>query len=147
MFGPGPQAALMGWFATSGSFSRIILPIISGYLDRSVHNSPFNIVLFMLALSYLGVILLKSNMKMYIEIESTQNQIERRQIQDPNAGIWRPFSSMKRLWIGLNRQEQIQTIVMIFLMVFSIVDIIQMSGGSSRQDGYDIGEDLGLDVD
>ena len=147
MLCPGPQAALMGWFATSGSFSRIILPIISGYLDRAVHNSPFNIVLFILALSYLGIILLKSNMKKYIEIEDYESQIEIQLTQDYPAGSWRPFSSIMRLWSGLSRQEQMQAIIMTFLMVFSILDIILMSGSSSRQEGFDIGEDLGLDVD
>jgi MFS family permease len=30
----GPQAALLGWFATAGSLARVILPVMSAYLDR-----------------------------------------------------------------------------------------------------------------
>ena len=86
-------------------------------------------------------------MKKYIEIEDYESQIEIQLTQDYPAGSWRPFSSIMRLWSGLSRQEQMQAIIMTFLMVFSILDIILMSGSSSRQEGFDIGEDLGLDVD
>eukprot|EP01035_Chromulina_nebulosa_P019843 gene19843-25792_t len=41
----GPQAALMGWFATFGSVARVILPIGSGYLDSAINNGPFNMPL------------------------------------------------------------------------------------------------------
>ena len=30
----GRQGALMGWFASAGSFARVVLPVISGYLGR-----------------------------------------------------------------------------------------------------------------
>jgi ceroid-lipofuscinosis MFS transporter 7 len=72
----GPQAALLGWFATAGSAARIVLPIISGYLDTSIDNSPFSIVLFMLALSYIFIIIFESSIKFYIfhEEKSTLDQ-------------------------------------------------------------------------
>ena len=65
----GPQAALMGWFAVAGSLSRILLPIASGYLDRLVDNSPFNIVLMLLSVAYLSIILSKRSMKQYIVVD------------------------------------------------------------------------------
>ena len=63
----GPQAALMGWFATAGSLARIVLPIFSGYLDTVKDNSPFSIVLGMLTISYLGVIFLENRIRFWIE--------------------------------------------------------------------------------
>ena len=65
----GPQAALMGGFAVAGSLSRILLPIASGYLDRLVDNSPFNIVLMLLSVAYLSIILSKRSMKQYIVVD------------------------------------------------------------------------------
>ena len=69
----GPQAALMGWFATAGSLARIVLPIISGYLDMLVDNGPFSIVLAMLAASYIGIVLLEKKIRFYIEPASASS--------------------------------------------------------------------------
>ena len=44
----GPQAALLGWFASAGSLSRIIIPLISGNLDIWYDNSPFLVVILLL---------------------------------------------------------------------------------------------------
>ena len=53
----------------AGSLSRILLPIASGYLDRLVDNSPFNIVLMLLSVAYLSIILSKRSMKQYIVVD------------------------------------------------------------------------------
>ena len=55
----GRQGALMGWFASAGSFARIVLPVASGYMEQWADGSAFNLVLLMLAGSYLAVLLLK----------------------------------------------------------------------------------------
>mmetsp|Transcript_12020 Transcript_12020/g.10859 ORF Transcript_12020/g.10859 Transcript_12020/m.10859 type:complete len:163 (+) Transcript_12020:1-489(+) len=62
----GPQAALMGWFATFGSVARVILPIGSGYLDSAINNGPFNMVLLLLSISYLSILHLKPLIYQYI---------------------------------------------------------------------------------
>ena len=110
-------------------------------------NSPFNIVLFMLSLSYLGVVLLKSNMKFYIEVDTAQGLVGNLRNQKSPPGIIGCISSMRRIWCELNRQEQLQATAMVCLMLFSIIDLVLMSGGSRKQKGYDLGEDLGLDID
>jgi ceroid-lipofuscinosis MFS transporter 7 len=63
----GPQAALMGWFATAGSAARIVLPVVSGYLDTFIENGPFSIVLAILAASYVAVVVLENKIRYYIE--------------------------------------------------------------------------------
>ena len=55
----GPQAALLGWFASAGSFARIVFPAMAGFLDSEVHIFPFNIVLMLLSLSAIGIIVWK----------------------------------------------------------------------------------------
>lgn len=47
----GKQAAFMGWFATAGSFSRILLPLLSGLFDMLYDNGPYLLVLVLLAIS------------------------------------------------------------------------------------------------
>ena len=53
-----PQAALMGYFAAAGSLARIVVPIVSGYMDSYADNSPFCANLFILSLSYLSILVL-----------------------------------------------------------------------------------------
>ena len=137
----------MGWFATSGSFSRILLPIVSGYLDKSVDNSPFNIVLFLLSLSYLGIVLLKANMLIYIDVDPARKTILIDSDEERLPGVWGKLVSYKRQWDELSRQDQAMALVMVFLMVFSIVDLVRLSGGVRRSKGFNFGEDQGLDVD
>jgi ceroid-lipofuscinosis MFS transporter 7 len=71
----GPQAALMGWFATAGSFSRIIMPIIAGYTDKLVDNSPFSIVLLSLSLSLVAVIFFRHRIEYFIQDNNGVNDV------------------------------------------------------------------------
>ena len=162
---------MMGWFATAGSFSRILLPIVSGYLDKSVDNSPFNIVLFMLCLSYLGIILLKPMMKIYIEIVpvtesqkirndnnnannnannnngNNNNEIDQVNDVNPYTGIRAIIYNINVLWKSLSLVDKWQAVAMIFLMIFTIIDLVSMSGGVRKEKGFDIGFDQGRDID
>ena len=49
----------MGWFASAGSFARIVLPVTSGYLEQWADGSSFNLVLLLLAGSYLAVLVIR----------------------------------------------------------------------------------------
>jgi hypothetical protein len=121
----------------SGSFSRIILPIVSGYVDTAVDNGPFNIVLLMLSTSYLFITLCKPQLKLYIEEGHTVQNVK-------IEGI---FNKIKNLWIKMNFIEKIQCIVMVFLIVFSIVDLLILAGHFNGVEGWDVGTDQGLDLD
>jgi hypothetical protein len=63
----GPQAALLGWFATAGSLARIIFPIVSGYIDQKVDNGPFSLVMVLLTLSLMGITLIRKQIALYTE--------------------------------------------------------------------------------
>jgi ceroid-lipofuscinosis MFS transporter 7 len=51
----GRQGSLLGFFATIGSLSRIIMAVLSGYLDTFYDNSPFVVVIVLLGLSMIGL--------------------------------------------------------------------------------------------
>ena len=55
----GKQSIMMGWFATVGSLSRIIFPISASYIDKYIDNGPFLVILFLLAASYTGVVIIQ----------------------------------------------------------------------------------------
>jgi ceroid-lipofuscinosis MFS transporter 7 len=55
----GKQATLLGWFASAGSFARIVFPIISGLLTQTGRNSPFMFALICLSLSVVYIIVSK----------------------------------------------------------------------------------------
>jgi ceroid-lipofuscinosis MFS transporter 7 len=55
----GKQATLLGWFASAGSFARIVFPIISGLLTQTGRNSPFMFALICLSLSIVYIIVSK----------------------------------------------------------------------------------------
>jgi MFS family permease len=55
----GKQATLLGWFASAGSFARIVFPIISGLLTQTGKNSPFMFTLICLSLSIVYIIVSK----------------------------------------------------------------------------------------
>jgi ceroid-lipofuscinosis MFS transporter 7 len=55
----GKQATLLGWFASAGSFARIVFPIISGLLSQTGRNSPFMFALICLSLSVVYIIVSK----------------------------------------------------------------------------------------
>ena len=156
----------MGCFAVAGSLSRILLPIASGYLDRLVNNSPFNIVLLLLSVAYLCIILSKSSMKQYIVVDYItadktkkdkeavveKNKIGKGAGKDgvPNncfSWIIRKFSQFFSLLYNLPRVDKIHAMAMIFIIVLSIVDFISIAGGIRNNKGFDINEDQGLDVD
>ena len=148
----GPQAALMGWFATSGSLSRIIFPILSGYLDKAVKNSPFNIVLFVLSLSYLGIVMLKTEMRTYIElgreietlpVEGQMNN----QVADSKSGLWGRLNGIWGALSALTKKEKTEVAAMIMLMAFTILDIVSLSGELTEGgEGYSFDEDKGYDT-
>ena len=146
----GPQAAMMGWFATSGSLSRIILPIISGYLDKAVDNSPFNIVLFMLTLAYLGIVLLKPQMRIYIEVvdvNAPKISSEEDDDGETHTGIRGFIHSTIKLWESFSLTEKAEVVVTVFLLFFSIFDLIALSGGLRKRHGFNTYEDHGYDID
>lgn len=146
----GPQAAMLGWFATSGSLSRIILPIISGYLDKAVDNSPFNIVLFMLALAYLGIVLLKPQMRVYIEVADASARKEPQEEDEDcrtHTGMYGCIHAFKKLWKSFSRTEKAETLIMVLLLFFSIYDLIVLSGGLRKAHGFNTYEDQGFDID
>jgi len=60
------QAALLGWFASAGSLSRIILPITTANLDVLYDNSPFFIVLLLLCSSAIMINFFKHKIKYFI---------------------------------------------------------------------------------
>eukprot|EP01040_Poterioochromonas_malhamensis_P002530 gene2530-2690_t len=62
----GKQATLLSYFATAGSFARILFPIISSVLDQQAKNSPFMLILVCLSLSIIYIILLKQQIYQYM---------------------------------------------------------------------------------
>lgn len=165
----GPQAAMMGWFATSGSFARILLPIVSGYLDKALDNSPFNVVLFMLTLSYLSVVLLKQQLRKHIEIKrpdkttNTESNAEsqpaderirtndtetERVVEDGYCGMfWNTVSGVESAWKALSYFEKAEVTLMAFLMIFSLFELMILSGKFNSIHGYNLDEDLSPDMD
>lgn len=160
----GPQAAMMGWFATSGSFARILLPIVSGYLDKALDNSPFNVVLFMLTLSYLSVVMLKQQLRKHIEIKrvdkttNTENKSpadERIRTNDTDnvaeSGLcgmfWNAVSGVEVAWKALSYFEKAEVTLMAFLMIFSLFELMILSGKFNSIHGYNLDEDLSPDMD
>jgi hypothetical protein len=97
----GPQAALLGWFASAGSAARIILPILSGYLQRYNTNGPYCIVLTMLTTSGIGIVLLRKRIEYCI---GDSNILREKQ----------PALSVKQIVIS---------VVMGSLFVFSLVSL------------------------
>jgi hypothetical protein len=52
----GKQAKAQGQFALMGSFARVIMPVVSGYMEEYVEKtSSFSIVLIMMAISLIGI--------------------------------------------------------------------------------------------
>jgi FlaG/FlaF family flagellin (archaellin) len=161
----GPQAAMMGWFATSGSFARILLPIVSGYLDKALDNSPFNIVLFMLTLSYLSVVMLKPQLRKHIEIKDSCKTTETQVTTEPQPveekvnvtgkegkirivdTFWSIVTDVEKAWVSLSRVEKVEVTLMAFLMIFSLFELLILSGKFNSVHGYNIGEDLSPDMD
>jgi FlaG/FlaF family flagellin (archaellin) len=147
----GPQAALMGWFATAGSLSRIIFPILSGYLDKAVKNSPFNVVLFVLSLSYMGIVMLKSQMRTYIEVDRDTKVSRVRQsegdmsyqVRESTSGLCGRLHRMWRALSSLTRKEKTEVLTMILLMAFTILDIVNVSEESREGDGFTFDKDRG----
>ena len=151
----GPQAALMGWFATSGSLSRIIFPILSGYLDKAVKNSPFNIVLFVLSLSYMGIVMLKTEMRTYIEVDREMQTVPARSgergmnnpVAESTSGLWGRLNVIWKALSALSTREKTEVATMIMLMAFTILDIVSLSGELSEGgEGYSLDEDKGYDT-
>ena len=143
----GPQAALMGWFATSGSLSRIIFPILSGYLDKAVKNSPFNIVLFVLSLSYMGIVMLKTEMRTYIEVDREMQTVPARPgergmnnpVAESTSGLWGRLNVIWKALSALSTREKTEVATMIMLMAFTILDIVSLSGELSEGgEGYSL---------
>jgi len=66
----GPQAALLSWFAAAGSLSRIIIPLACGNLDLVFDNSPFVVVLILLAISSILVVEYWNKLEYYIGLTS-----------------------------------------------------------------------------
>lgn len=163
----GPQAAMMGWFATSGSFARILLPIVSGYLDKALDNSPFNVVLFMLTLSYLSVVMLKQQLRKHIEIkrvDNTTNTGNNTESQPADERIrtnetenvvengffgmfWNAVSGVESAWKALSYFEKAEVTLMAFLMLFSLFELMILSGKFNSIHGYNLDEDLSPDMD
>ena len=186
---------MMGWFATSGSLARILLPILSGYLDKLVDNSPFNIVLFLLSLSYLGIILLKSHIETCIVVDynisksekekenrnrnrnenedgngnrngnenenenedgngnENGNEEKEEEMENKISNSYSPEGIKKYLflpytvWRKLSNMDRLQALIMIFVIIFTVVDLVFIAGGVRDHRGFDIPEDEGLDVD
>ena len=157
---------MMGWFATSGSLARILLPIFSGYLDKLVDNSPFNIVLFLLSMSYLGIILLKSHIETCIVVDynisksekekenrNDNDDEEKEEMENKISNSYSPKGIKKYLflpytvWRKLSNMDRLQALIMIFVIIFTVVDLVFIAGGVGDQRGFDIPEDEGLDVD
>lgn len=109
----GTQGALMGYFATAGSAARIVIPIITGYLDQAVNNAPFCIVMFLLTISYGCLILLRPALQGLIEDKS-----------DPlfDGNLW-------RTWRCLTRREKAEIAFMVLLFAFSMIALFALSTG------------------
>ena len=150
----GPQAALMGWFATAGSLSRIIFPILSGYLDKAVKNSPFNVVLFVLSLSYMGIVMLKKQMRTYIEVDRATKVSRGRQSEGDMSNLVAESTSglcgrLIRVWRAIRAltiKEKTEVLTMIMLMAFTIVDIVNVSEESREGDGFTFDKDRGSGI-
>ena len=111
----GKQATLMGWFATSGSIARVILPIISGYLNNSIQHSPFCVVLFMCSLSYIVIIQLKPLIYKYI--------ITKQDIIDTNNNYYKQYIIKKLNILNIKQWNNFQIIIMIIIGIFSLLAI------------------------
>jgi ceroid-lipofuscinosis MFS transporter 7 len=86
----GPQGAVMSWLVTAGSISRIVFPIITGYIDRAVDNSPFCITLAILSLSLGCVVWLRPAFQELIE-----DQIDPK-FDGRISNTWRCLSAKER---------------------------------------------------
>lgn len=150
----GPQAALMGWFATAGSLSRIIFPILSGYLDKAVKNSPFNVVLFVLSLSYMGIVVLKTHMRTYIEVDRGMKVSRVRQsegdmtniVSESASGLCGRLTGALRALRALTIKEKTEVVTMMMLMAFTVLDIVNVSEESREGDGFTFDKDRGPGV-
>ena len=151
----GPQAVLMGWFATAGSLSRIVFPILSGYLDKAVKNSPFNMVLFVLSLSYMSIVMLKTQMRTYIEVDPGSLALPDRQsegemnnqVAESSSGLWGRLNGIRNVLSVLTTREKTEVVTMIMLMAFTIVDLVSLSEELSEGGGgYSFDEDKGYDT-
>ena len=115
----GPQAALMGYFATAGSLARIVIPIMTGYLDKLQDNSPFLLIIFMVSLSYAAVVLLKGTISACLSSSantSAEDSIEAGTDTAPASPI-----TVESLIRSLSRNEALTIVTMLLTAVASVV--------------------------
>lgn len=117
----GTHGSLQGWFASAGSLARIIIPIITGYLDTAVDNAPFGMVLILLTISYGSLILFRP---------ALQGLIESR--PDPQFN-----GDLKVVWRCLTKWEKIQFGLMFGLLIFAIIALVDLSVGAGKGVGLD----------
>jgi hypothetical protein len=61
----GTQGQLQSWFATAGSISRVILPVLSGYIETIETNGTFSVVFLLLALSAICLTVCKHKVSIF----------------------------------------------------------------------------------
>ena len=62
---------MMWWRTSAGSFARVIMPVISGYLEQWADGSPINLVVILLTFSYIAVLAMQKTLKQVTEDGST----------------------------------------------------------------------------
>eukprot|EP01041_Mallomonas_annulata_P012061 gene12061-25278_t len=78
----GRQGAQMGKFSAAGGVARIIMPIVSSYLDQAVENGPFTLLLGLLTVSLALIILARSRiMQIVEEVDFDAPSTSRNQLQ------------------------------------------------------------------
>ena len=61
--------------------------------------------------------------------------------------FWSIVTDIEKAWVSLTRVEKAEVTLMAFLMIFSLFELLILSGKFNSQHGYNIGEDLSPDMD
>ena len=104
----------------------------------------------MLTSAYLGIVLLKPQMRIYIEVvdeKKKQAAQEGGEDDESRTGICGFIHAYDKVWRSLSRTEKAEAVVMVFLMFFTLFDLVVLSGGLRKQRGFDLHEDQGYDID
>ena len=117
-------------------------------------------------MSYLGIILLKSHIETCIVVDynisksekekenrNDNDDEEKEEMENKISNSYSPKGIKKYLflpytvWRKLSNMDRLQALIMIFVIIFTVVDLVFIAGGVRDQRGFDIPEDEGLDVD
>ena len=85
--------------------------------------------------------------------ENDNDNEEKEEMENKISNSYSPKGIKKYLflpytvWRKLSNMDRLQALIMIFVIIFTVVDLVFIAGGVGDQRGFDIPEDEGLDVD